>query len=187
MIDYAQPQRGIYTFPLFDQATCAQIIEQAHEEGTWDSAEIVNKKSAGEGFVQPQVRSASVAFFGPGTTVWSLIHERVDTIIRPFVHTRWRRDLPEHETIQVVRYLPGDFYKAHRDAASHYVRRFFSVVTYLNDDFEGGGTHFPHRSYTVVPEQGKTVVFPSNYLHQAERVRNGTKYVAVTWLLGDRG
>ena len=59
--------------------------------------------------------------------------------------------------------------------------RKISVIIYLTEDFEGGGTAFPH--VTHKPKSGYALIFPSNwcYPHAGEPVEDGVKRVAVTW------
>jgi prolyl 4-hydroxylase len=56
------------------------------------------------------------------------------------------------EDMQVVRYQPGGFYKAHQDAFCDETsikmldsrgQRKGTFIMYLNEDYEGGGTEFP--------------------------------------------
>lgn len=184
MIDYAQPRPGIITLPLLDPATCQAIIGLCNEHNDWAQAGVVGRASQGRDHVATKVRSATLDAFGPGTEVWNMLHPRIDEVVRPLVHHQWSRDFSAHSEFQVVRYHPGDFYQTHRDSGPYNPDRYFSVVFYLNDNFEGGGTYFPDAGYTVVPEQGQAVIFPSDYLHRAEHVVEGIKYIAVTWMLG---
>jgi prolyl 4-hydroxylase len=57
------------------------------------------------------------------------------------------------EDMQVVRYKPGGFYKAHQDAFCDETsvkmldsrgQRKGTFIVYLNDDYDGGGTDFPN-------------------------------------------
>ena len=184
MTDYLEHRPGIITLPLLDQATCETIIDLCNEQDVWKQAGVVGQASQGHDHVATEVRSATLNAFRQGTDVWNLLHPKVDEIVRPLVRRQWHRDFSMHSEFQVVRYHPGDFYKAHRDSGPYNPDRYFSVVFYLNDDFQGGGTYFPDADYTVVPVQGQALLFPSDYLHHAERVLEGTKYIAVTWMLG---
>jgi predicted 2-oxoglutarate/Fe(II)-dependent dioxygenase YbiX len=83
-----------------------------------------------------------------------------------------------------VRYSPGDYYVAHSDVIPGDDYRYFTVLCYLNEEFEGGQTSFPVLGHRVTPRAGTAVVFPSSYLHRAEPVAGGEKYVIVTWLCG---
>ena len=94
------------------------------------------------------------------------------------------------EQIQILQYEKNQEYKFHHDAANHKERyefyRTISVIVYLTDDFEGGGTSFPHVTYK--PKPGYALIFPSNwcYPHAGEPVTEGIKRVAVTWYYVER-
>ena len=97
--------------------------------------------------------------------------------------TCWR------EGIQILQYVDGQQYVFHHDCATdpkirEYERK-TSVIVYLNDDFVGGNTAFPHKEYK--PNAGEALIFPSNwcYPHAGTPVTNGTKRVAVTWYYVD--
>jgi hypothetical protein len=89
------------------------------------------------------------------------------------------------ESIQVLEYSPNQEYKFHHDTSndpnSKEYHRIISIVLYLNDDFEGGGTEFPHKTYK--PSPGYGLIFPSNWCfpHSGQKVLSGKKRVAVTW------
>lgn len=108
------------------------------------------------------------------------------------------------EALQVVRYGPGGFYKPHHDACVgskefcsranqdfNGQQRYITFLIYLNDDFEGGGTHFPRINYTVKPKKGKAVMFYSvdaqgkvlpASLHGGNPVIKGNKWICNKWI-----
>ncbi len=89
------------------------------------------------------------------------------------------------EAIQSLEYYPGQEYKFHHDISndpnSKEYHRQISIVLYLNDDFEGGGTEFINQTYK--PSPGYGLIFPSNWCfpHSGQKVLSGKKRVAVTW------
>lgn len=89
------------------------------------------------------------------------------------------------EAIQILEYSPGQEYKFHHDISndpnSKEYHRQISVILYLNDDFEGGGTEFINQAYK--PSPGYGLIFPSNWCfpHSGQKVLSGKKRVAVTW------
>jgi prolyl 4-hydroxylase len=113
-----------------------------------------------------------------------------------------RTDLKSQEEFQVVKYDEGGFYKPHYDACNKEtddcVRlnkglgpRYITVIMYLNDDFEGGETHFPNIQQSVKPEMGKAAIFYNvdnhgeilpKSLHGGLDVRNGNKWIANKWI-----
>ena len=85
------------------------------------------------------------------------------------------------------KYNPGGhFARIHSertDMAS--LHRLFAFMTYLNDDFEDGETHFIHQQLKVKPEKGKTLIWPAEWTHAhaGEVVNGGSKYIATGWML----
>lgn len=82
--------------------------------------------------------------------------------------------------LSIKRY-PKDtgFFSTHTDAGPGYAaNRILSLVVYLNDVKEGGGTYFPDLNLYVKAEKGKALVFPSNYLyrHSGEIPKSNEKY-----------
>jgi hypothetical protein len=64
----------------------------------------------------------------------------------------------------------------------------YTVVIYLNDNYEGGRTNFmsPDKSkvlYTVTPVQGTALIFNHDIMHESEQVISGTKYIARTEIM----
>lgn len=56
----------------------------------------------------------------------------------------------------------------------------FSIVAYLNDDYEGGEISFPNQNLTIKPKAGSLIIFPSGepYYHESKEVLSGIKYMA---------
>lgn len=112
---------------------------------------------------------------------------------------------PEHcEDIQVVRYKPGTYYKAHHDSCcedNNFCRKFESdggqrigtLLVYLNDDFSEGHTHFPdHGDLKLKADPGSAIFFRPmcssdtrchpRALHAGLPIGEGTKYVCNVWV-----
>jgi hypothetical protein len=87
------------------------------------------------------------------------------------------------EAFNFIRYGKGQHFMEHHDHGFSY-NCTVSLVSYLNDDYEGGGLYFRLQGITYEPKAGDTVIFPSNYMypHQALPVVSGTKYSLVTML-----
>jgi predicted 2-oxoglutarate/Fe(II)-dependent dioxygenase YbiX len=103
----------------------------------------------------------------------------------------WAYFLPEKlqsEQFEILRYGENQQYKWHTDQGYNYKTqtgifvRQFSIVVYLNDDFEGGETEFQFTK--VTPQKGACLIFPSNFMfsHCSQPVKNGVKYACASWL-----
>lgn len=83
-----------------------------------------------------------------------------------------------HSNLRVYKYLTGQEFKTHKDGhivVSDTEKSFYSLLLYLNENFEGGKTTF--ESCEVEPKQGRITFFPHDFLHAGEVVKNGNKYV----------
>ena len=56
----------------------------------------------------------------------------------------------------------------------------FSMIVYLNDEYEGGTIDFPNHNISLKPAAGSLVIFPSQepYLHQVKDVLSGERYTS---------
>jgi prolyl 4-hydroxylase len=103
----------------------------------------------------------------------------------------------EHgEGIQILKYTPGQEYKAHFDfftSSSNAAKnnRISTIILYLNDVEHGGETFFPKLNFSVSPRKGMAVYFEYFYndknlneltLHGGAPVITGEKWVATQWM-----
>ena len=101
-------------------------------------------------------------------------------------------DFEWYERPQILRYPPGGKYNRHADA-DHWVKedkkwvrtqdRDYSVLLYLNEEYEGGSLYFPNQDFRFKPKTGMLAAFPSGheFLHEAEPTTSGLRYVIVSW------
>lgn len=110
----------------------------------------------------------------------------------------------------IKKYSAGTFMGAHFDQQEGDKRLKYSLVAYLNDDYEGGEISFSIKSpdapifegkpkeeldlnekdsgiftFAIKPEAGSIIIFPSSppYHHTAHLVKNGFKYMVPThWM-----
>jgi len=87
------------------------------------------------------------------------------------------------EAFNFIKYGPGQHFMEHHDHGFSY-NCTVSLVSYVNDDYEGGELYFRLQDLKVKPEAGDLFIFPSNFMypHQAMPVTSGTKYSIVTML-----
>lgn len=139
--------------------------------------------SSGEGEVN-EIRTSSSMFFQESENDIKRIS---DIMCIPIEHA---------EGIQILKYTPGQEYKAHFDffnSASKEAKnnRISTLVIYLNDVEEGGETYFPKLNLSISPKKGSAVYFEYFYnnddlneltLHGGAPVIKGEKWVATQWM-----
>lgn len=186
MHEYTEEIPGIISLRLFEDDECAAVLACARAETGWGEARVMLRADDGSysSVLRPE-REASTAAPARDSLLARSFDERMDSVVKPVVRRVWGVELPRHSSTHLVRYGPGHHYHDHSDVVEgEEPHRYFSVVCYLNEGFGGGRTAFPCLGHAVAPGRGKAVIFPSTYLHRAEPVTSGEKYVLVSWLVG---
>jgi predicted 2-oxoglutarate/Fe(II)-dependent dioxygenase YbiX len=185
MISFNEEAKDVFALALFEPEECHRLLEPIKVAHGWEDAAVRVQGQAEMGdAVARDVRAASVLPLALSPAICGQVEMRMATIVKPLIAQVWGVDLPEYAGMQLVRYTPGGHYETHQDAALDFEDRYFTLLCYLNDDFEGGRTWFPHLNHRALPERGKAIVFPAKYFHRAEPVINGEKYVLVGWVMG---
>jgi predicted 2-oxoglutarate/Fe(II)-dependent dioxygenase YbiX len=86
-----------------------------------------------------------------------------------------------NERFRFYRYTPGQYFKWHKDgfyARNEQEVSQFSLLLYLNDDYQGGETQF--REHVIKPATGMALAFPHLMMHQGAAIEAGVKYVLRT-------
>lgn len=108
------------------------------------------------------------------------------------VGSHYRKTVEWYERPELLRYGVGGHYSPHADAenwdaaAGHWTRsidRDFSILLYLNEDFQGGGLEFANFGLRLTPRAGMLVIFPADhrYVHSALPITAGERFVLVCW------
>ena len=176
---------GLLSFQMFEASLCDRIIAHAEESNDWSAASVGEEVDGSYGSaVRTQYRAAVTFSPSQESVAHAELTKRIEQHVRPHLQRSWHVNTLRYEDTHIVRYVPGGFYVTHADAGLDVNHRYFTVLCYLNDDFEGGLTSFPTLNFSVVPQKGKAIIFPATYLHRADPVLAGTKYILVSWLVG---
>ncbi|MFK7904383.1 MAG: 2OG-Fe(II) oxygenase [Chitinophagales bacterium] len=86
-----------------------------------------------------------------------------------------------NEMFRFYKYEPGQEFKKHRDQS--YIRNeiessYFTLMIYLNEDFEGGETTF--KDVIIKPKKGSALIFFHDLEHEGTKLTSGKKYVLRT-------
>lgn len=156
---------------FFSEDKCKQIISEADNQGFVPSAVLQGDSDA---IVDYHSRSSQ-------SLNW--YDDKLNTAVKKYIG-----DL-QLETWQLLKYEEGNQFLAHFDNGGHLNKRLFTILIYLNDDYEGGTTTFPNINLTIKPKTGKMIIFKnlnkgisdSKSLHSGDKIEKGTKYVLVSW------
>jgi hypothetical protein len=115
--------------------------------------------------------------------LWQDVYDRNLQAVKYYARQFNIGELRYWEAMNFVKYGPGQHFQEHSDCGYSY-NCIVSLVSYPNDDYEGGELNFRLQNVTVKPKAGDLFVFPSNYMysHRAMPVKSGTKFSIVTML-----
>jgi len=135
--------------------------------------------------------------------IYDLINNAFQAVAKDYAEAHGNFDPPKlFPAMPVKKYMAGTFMGAHFDQQEGDERLKYSLVMYLNDDYEGGEISFTIRdpngpisggtpaedfalaepsSYTfaIKPKAGSVIIFPPSppYHHTAHLVKSGYKYM----------
>jgi hypothetical protein len=101
------------------------------------------------------------------------------------------RNLPKEkykldtDTIKVRKWNTGQSMGPHADGQDGNYGLAFTIVMYLNDNYEGGEIVFPDHNISIKPKAGSLVMFPatSNFVHKVMPITSGNRYSSSCSLL----
>jgi len=116
-------------------------------------------------------------------SLWQDLYDVKLPVVQDYSKMYNINNLQYWEAFNFIKYGPGQHFKEHHDHGFSY-NCTVSLVSYINDDYEGGELCFRLQDLKVKPEAGDLFIFPSNfmYAHQAMPVTSGIKYSIVTML-----
>lgn len=130
--------------------------------------QIINR--ARDNLVESEIISGNMKSIRDSSQNWI---PKTDLVVKPIVDTISKAfgiPVANAEDIQVVRYLPDQYYNEHHDSCcdrnekcDQFVKRggqrILTVLIYLNSEFENGGTYFKNLNLTLKPPAGDAIVF----------------------------
>ena len=173
-------------------SACDKLIAYAEKQGVASDLAVVTGHTQETQQTEDQVNSDRVTSRIDLGQKQATIDKWVADIFYKVVAKRTGEKIRSYSPPDLMRYKPGGHYKAHSDSElfdpaagvwNKVLDRDYSLLLYLNSDFEGGAVYFDRFNYTYQPEKGDLLIFPSHqlYLHEAQLVTKGVRYVIVSW------
>jgi len=156
---------------FLSEAECKAKIESANSQGFVPSA------------VLQDYDGATVDIHARSSQSLNWIEQELDDKVKPYINNL------KLETWQLLKYEEGNQFLAHYDNGGHLNKRLFTILIYLNDDFEGGTTTFTNQNIVIKPKTGKMIIWKNlnkrvsdgDSMHSGDKLIKGTKMVLVNW------
>lgn len=168
----------IFSFQLFSQALCDEIIE-------WAAAERLNWKidRVYQRYKLYGVRHSLEHMIIRYPYLRECLNEKFKKIIRPTAQMLWQCHVTRWFGARLIRYEPGDYLARHTDYTPGHggPPRLLSLACSLSDDCSGGQVVFPRQRHTIRPRAGKAILFPSSitHPHEVQPLESGVRYAIV--------
>lgn len=167
-----------------------QILEHARTQPGQPSTVQAPDAAAGETITR--LSAARVTDYIKIDGIAAAVHEVMRDIFAGHVGQHYGKHIEWYEEPELLRYRSGGHYSPHADSENwqpeagaweRAIDRDFSILLYLNDNFEGGSLTFPNFGLRLKPSAGMLVTFPADhrYVHCAEPVAKGERLVLVCW------
>lgn len=104
---------------------------------------------------------------------------------------KYKQPIKHVEDTQFLYYSIGGQYKQHNDCEdfvegklARVTDRDLTILTYLNDDYEGGELELVNFGVKFKPKAGTVIVFPSyiEFTHIVHPVTKGERFTLATWI-----
>lgn len=122
-------------------------------------------------------------FYDELMDLWDIFTSTVDNALEEYykLYPFARANLKGREHPNILKYISGGELPPHQDIGVS--SRSLSVLSYLNDDYEGGEISFPQSNITLKPKAGTIIFFPSNfiYVHTIAKMKSGVRYAIPSW------
>ena len=191
---------------------CNEFIENYKKDLTLDTKDRLSSPAEIDGEIKPNIKlSTDIGFnfhhpgweeheFGPLLkTFIPILKENLNTYItkyllqisnngdgtRTFTYSQNPNETDIAPIFNFQHYKPGEgFYDWHNErSSSEYANRVLVWMVFLNDIKNGGGTEFYHQKHTEKPEQGKMLIFSSEFIHthRGQIAPSENKYILTGW------
>lgn len=110
------------------------------------------------------------------------LHDRLAETAIPKIKEYFHAEFARLDGLHLIRYPEGGYFAVHTDRSPHFPDRIYSLICYVDDDYQGGETAFPSLEVMVKGRKGWGVVFPADLMHSGMPIAEGVKTIAVAFL-----
>jgi prolyl 4-hydroxylase len=163
---------------FWDQKVCKDIIDDLNESNLFEKENISLKPVTESLEINLENRNQNRIIYESdelALEIWKdlIQFNRIDSVIRNAKMI--------NKSFRFYKYSIGQEFLPHTDHPCNpapNLKSNFSLLIYLNDDFEGGDTIF--ENIKVKPKQGSAVFFRHEILHSSSKITEGIKFILRT-------
>ena len=176
-------------FIYYDYVFSQESLDKLWQENVTDEWLLADKDHVSLGYQNRDILFANKGGFKNSPPMSNILNSYVDSLgsihQNQFIEGLFHAKNQFYPDEKIARYKVDNDYEWHSDCwvagldPNTNYRRQLSTITYLNDDYIGGETEF--EDLTIVPERGKTLIFPSywQFIHRGKKIIEGIKYIYI--------
>jgi hypothetical protein len=173
----------IFRFPRalsdYDYVKASEFL--AETSSNWRDNEYV---LADDGPTRKEVELNPSATMPEWKHFFSVIHNTINEYCNAVLNRPYKdhmESIPDNmiDVVHVSKYRVGGGVEPHSDEDYKEDNGVYTVIWYLNDDYEGGEIGFSDYGLEIKPERGDIYIYPSYYMHYAKNVTKGEKYISI--------
>ena len=168
----------IYRWRFLTPDFCAKLVEEAEHSDEWETrSDVEDSPLAADGVVKNYAPRDTTQWLDRMPGLERVYLEIVRRHLEPIIYELWPVfRIQRMKRPYILKYEPSGI----SEMAPHYDVETVTLLVYLNDEFEGGGTVFPRWRYdTGRPPAGTAILFPGglSHVHAGRAIRAGTRRV----------
>lgn len=124
--------------------------------------------------------------FKANTPAWINYFVKMNQISKTYCNEILNVDYPVYrvmddseDTVHISKYRVNGFVLPHGDEDHEEDNGVHTIIWYLNDDYEGGELGFSKEGIEIKAKKGDVFVYPSYFIHYANSVTSGFKYISI--------
>ncbi len=174
---FTEAAEQIYEFRLFTSEFCRLLIEEAEHCGQWRTAAEVEDNPYAD--IPEYCEPDTTQHLDKMPGLRAVYEQIIVRHLKPLMEQLWITfKLQKIDAPYILKYSAEP--DAVRAMAMHHDLETVTLVTYLNEEFTGGGTYFPRWNYhTGKPKPGSAILYPGGLSHEHEGVAitEGKRYL----------
>ena len=168
----------IYRWQFFTPEFCRKLVEEAEHSAEWETRrDVEDNPLAGDGIVKNYSPWDTTQWLDRMPGLEKVYSDIVRKALEPIIYKLWPVfRIQRMKRPYILKYEPANI----ASMGLHFDVETVTLLVYLNEEYQGGGTRFPRWNYTTGrPPVGTAILFPGglSHVHEGVAITAGRRYL----------